>query len=102
MNNFNNIDPDINLTENTGICAYYSEHSIKRCFSKEWNMHILSANIRSVNKHLDEILLLIESYGIRFQIIVLSETWLNTETEFPYIPGYVPYHSIRRHRMGEG
>ena len=65
-------------------------------------MHILSANVRSVNKHLDEILILIESYGIHFQIIVLNETWLNTETELPNIPGYVLYHSIRRHRLGGG
>jgi len=50
-------------------------------------------NIRSLKANIDELLLLLNSINHRFDVIVLSETWLNEDYDFT-INDYVAIHSL--------
>ena len=76
-------------------CAYFETRALRESFS---NNHsdlkvIINVNIRSFNKNGDELLVLLQQLGVNFEIIILTETWLNEELAWLDIPGYVAYHS---------
>lgn len=49
---------------------------------------ILSLNIRSFNKHVDELMIVLGSYNHSFDIIVLTETWLDESSANVSMDGY--------------
>jgi len=58
-------------------------------------------NIRSLNANINELLLLLNSINHSFDVIVLSETWLNEDIDF-MINGYEAIHSLCKLNKSNG
>lgn len=93
------IDDDL---ENNA-CSYYDVKDFCKQFPQgRGSLNLFHLNIRSLNKNLDELLILLDSLKTEFQVIVLSETWLNDPSEFITLDGYKDYHSVRSNGRGGG
>ena len=64
------------------------------------SINIINTNIRSARKNLDEFLINLERTRTKFQVIILTETWLNCQEDFNEIPGYISLHSLRPKKGG--
>lgn len=78
LNNVNNIDTSF---VNNLNYIHFTQNSLS----------IFSMNIRSIFCHFDEFLVLISTIKDTFDIIILSETWVNYNCELT-INGYVGFH----------
>lgn len=56
-------------------------------FSATHNLKVLHCNIRSINKNIDSLLVLLSSHSFEYDIIALSETWLKPD-EFINLPNF--------------
>lgn len=65
------------------------------------NLSIFAMNIRSIRSHFDELVLLLNTYTLNFDIIVLSETWLDYDFKF-VINGYQTINSIGKLNKSDG
>jgi len=100
--NFNDIDPQVNnvlyneLSDDT-ICQYYTQDDFNALnLNNRHDLKIISLNIRSLNKHHDELIALLSNLKHKFQIICLEECWLSDENSHMYqLEGYVAYHCLR-------
>ena len=108
-NFFNGIDPDMNYQNNTNIkeAEYISESKLKGKMrtwsSKVSNITLFYMNARSLNKHMDEINILIDNPKFKFTILCFTETWLNDETsDLSSIKGYTDVHTFRNTKSGGG
>ena len=108
MNILNSIDPDNNhfsqFSSGQDDNLYYEidkfQNELK---ATRHGMTILNFNIRSFNKNIDEFIAVISSCNIKYDIIVLTETWLRPHTQqLASIPGYMSYHCYRDTRDGGG
>ena len=103
MNILNQNDPDIHYFNWDVECAYFETRAFRESFSNnQSDLKIINVNIRSFNKNGDELLVLLQQLGVNFEVIILTETWLNEELAWLDIPGYVAYHSKRVNRGGGG
>lgn len=97
---------DFNLIDSYELgtpCSNYSPKTFNNSFRNKASIfHIMHLNIRSASKNLDEFQVFLQSLSVDFSVIVLSETWLNSEAEWIDIPGYTSYHTIRPNRRGGG
>ena len=77
-------------------CQYYDLNSINNNIDTNTpkSMNIIHINIRSARKNLDEFLINLESTRTKFQVIILTETWLNSQEDFNEIRGYKSFHLI--------
>lgn len=71
-----------------------------KCFHVN-SLSIFSMNIRSLKANIDELLLLLNSINHSFDVIVLSETWLNEDINF-LINGYESIHSLCKLNKSDG
>ena len=63
-------------------------------------MHV---NIRSFNKNLENLLILLQSVKYKFFILAICETWeTNSNVDIFQIPGYVKVSSLRLSGVGGG
>lgn len=65
------------------------------------NLFIFSMNIKSIRSHFDELVLLLNTYTLNVDIIVLSETWLDYDFKFA-INGYQTINSIGKFNKCDG
>ena len=89
------IDPDLNYYDNLpNSCLLLNPHSdiISLTSHKISCLHI---NIRSAQANLDDLKAFLNTYKLHFTVIVLTETWLESDTEFADLTGYIAYHTIR-------
>ena len=96
------MDPDLDIVLQSNFeCRNFDLDNINSSeILKNSNMNLFHVNIRSCNKNLDELILYLDSISVNFNVIMLSETWLNDTTEFTCIPDYVDFHSIRNRKGG--
>ena len=94
------IDPDQNYFHSSNTCTFENLHSINDRIPKSNSIDVIHINIRSCNKHFNELLARLNSINIKFHVIVLSETWLKFEEDWFDIKGYKAFHSIRRTKRG--
>lgn len=103
-------DPDQNLDllldgQDINLCRYHSINTFKD-FSKTFNQNgltIINFNIRSFNSNSTEFLAYLEGTGHSYDIIILTETWINaSNVSLSYIPGYSSVHSYREVMKGGG
>lgn len=67
-------------------CGY---NDVKSLSLNESNLSILHINIRSLRKNLDKLITLLNNSNTKFDIICISETWLEADlTSTCHIPGY--------------
>ena len=64
-------------TSNNIMCDTYVPEQLKGLNINNTKLSILHLNIRSLNKHHDELVSLLSATGCNFDIIGISETWLN-------------------------
>ena len=103
------IDPDVNLLNELNIseCNYYNESTFKAMISDRSGLDnalsMMHLNVRSIQKHFDEVVEYINSINYNFDIIGFSETWHTNSTADLYnIPGYQCMHKYRESRKGGG
>lgn len=90
INNLNNLLHelrDINNVQTVNI------NSLENKYLYVFSLSIFSMNIGSLKANIDELLLLLNSINHSFDVIVLSETWLNEDINF-MTNGYKSIHSL--------
>lgn len=80
--------------------VYYTPEQLG--LTSNYNFPVLHLNIRSLNKHHDELTSLISDTGCCFKITGCSETWINDKTYILNLEGYVLYYKSRPERAGGG
>ena len=75
------IDPDQNYFQSSNTCTFEVLHSINDKILKSNSTNVIHVNIRSCNKHLNELLAHLYSIKPKFHVMVRSETWLNFEED---------------------
>ena len=80
-------------------CQYYDLNSINNYIDTNTPKSFV-INIRSAWKYLDEFLINLERTRTKFQVIILTESWLDCQEDFNEIPGYNSFHSFRPKKKG--
>lgn len=86
--------PEIDVFRCVNACVYedikffgfFSESD--NCNTSNNSLYILHVNVRSYSRHVDELLVILNGYSKKFDIIVLSETWLCESGEIVRMDGY--------------
>ena len=83
-------------------CQYYDLNSINNYIDTNTpkSINIIHINIRSSRKNLDEYLMNLERTRTKFQVIILTEFFLNCQEDFNEIPGFNSFHSFRPKKWG--
>ena len=108
MDYIDSIDPEINVFDKFNdiyTCNMYDIPSLNDNFHfyKKSNLNVLCFNIRSFSKNIDEFLLYIENTKIKFDVLILVETWISPCTlPMCIIDGYQGFHSVRQTKKGGG
>ena len=63
---------------------------------------VISFNIRSIKKNFNEFQITLHRIKTEFNVIILTEYWLDSDHDWNNLPGYAAYHSIRGDRGGSG
>lgn len=77
-----NILKDINLFKNINTVILDNFNNVPTNIINNNNLSIFVMNIRSIRRHFDELVLLLNTYTFSFDIIVLCETWLDYDFKF--------------------
>lgn len=78
-------------------CKIVSEPELcKQVFVKEHNFKLLTFNIRSIQKNFEIFSVVLARLEVDYDVIVLTECWLN---EFSIIPQILGYHSFRTAKL---
>ena len=100
-----NVDPDTNLATNSHQldCQYYTENTFNTKFPPSDKFSIFHVNMRSIPNNLDKLIYYLEGIQHTFNIIAISETWLQEHNKTLYnIRGYNHEYVIRTNRVGGG
>jgi hypothetical protein len=73
-----------------------------RTINHETFPKILNVNIRSINKNFEMFEVLLHEIKIDFDIMVLTECWLNGESMIKDIAGYTSYQSHKHYNQNDG
>lgn len=88
-----NIDHALKLDNILDITCH-DVKSLEDCslvITHKYNFKILTFNIRSIHKNFNSFLVALHRLSISFDVIILTECWLNTSTVIGKIPGYVSF-----------
>ena len=98
------LDPVNNLYKNNQHdCQYYSVEKFNETFNQDHGLSIIHFNCRSLPQNFDKVKETLNELKTVFDVIALTETWLNTSNMNDYtIEGYESYHSVRENRVGGG
>lgn len=66
------------------------------------SFNILHKNIRSIRKNFDELQILLKYLKVNFQIIILTECWINHKYMKLEIAGYTTYSSLNNKKQNDG
>ena len=84
-------------------CKNYFPDQLK-CLYNSNKFSLLHLNIRSLNKHHDDLVALLHTLQCNFNIIGCTETWLNDKSyvNILNLDGYTLHHKNRQDRVGGG
>ena len=95
MNPLDDLDPDLNHFNEFKECKFFSQREFNDKFSNSKNsLGIIHINIRSINKNLDEFLAFLSQLSFCFSVVILTETWLMSRSDWLELEGLNGYHSI--------
>jgi len=100
-----NVDPDKNISTNDEKldCRYYTASEFNKSFPNSNNFSLYHVNLRSIPNNIDKLTYFLEEINLRFNIIAISETWLQEHNTSLYnLRGYNHEYSIRDKRIGGG
>lgn len=86
-------------------CKDYSQSEFNTTFTGKTNgLKMLHINARSLKKNFSDLLILLKTINSDFDVIAISETWFNIETNENYfnINNYSLFHTFREHKQGGG
>lgn len=91
----NNNDIAYNLDAYTVADSYTCSPQNCKIYSNKLKspFNIIHMNIRSINRNLDEFLVLLSTINTECHIIILSECWLSKTPIIPNIPGFISFKS---------
>ena len=96
----NDNDPDTNFYNNlTSKCEYYTDSKFTEKISKINGLSFLQFNTRSLNKKPQKIKDYILELSLHFDVIAISETWMELNLEDFNIDNYDAYHITREIKM---
>ena len=102
-------DPDdyvgfLNAQNQSASCKYFDISTFNLLnHGKEFSFKVLNVNIRSYFKNSDELEGFLRNIKYPFDIIFLTETWINaSNSELLKISGYKAYNSFRNTKLGGG
>jgi hypothetical protein len=98
---------DTTFIDNLSKCDYYLPEDFNKLLKdndmKNGILSFIHSNIRSLPKHHDELQMFLTELDIEFDIIGLTETWLNEYNCDMYgIDGYTHFRIVRANRIGGG
>lgn len=98
------IDPENNfLLEVNENCRYYTDVQFNQTIVNEGNISIIHFNSRSLNKNFKDIKDYLHTLSQPFNVIAISETWINSgEVEDFEMDGYELLHINRKNKSGGG
>lgn len=86
---------DSYLVENVSdLCNFASEPNI--------SMRVIAQNIRSVNKNFDDLSVFLQRCNLEFDLIVLTECWLETCSNIPQIDDYISFQTSKHLNQNSG
>lgn len=101
-----NVDSDIHYyTDISGRGGVYTLETWNDLEGEnvESGLFLLSLNIRSYNRHKDELIAMLSAMDHQPDILILTETWLcRDDLNFADIEGYEAYHTLREDGRGGG
>jgi len=77
-------------------------HDCNSIFSKEVGISMFHLNIRSIKRNYDQLVVLLESFKIKFDCIVLSETWEVEDINHFTIEGYNTIYNHGHYNQNDG
>lgn len=81
---------------------YYSVSTFNKKFPSGNSLSLLHINCRSIRNKQDEVNTLLQMLSVKFDLILLTETWL-TVNDLPHLlPGYQFEHLFRENKRGGG
>ena len=104
-NIFDQIDPDINYYNDiysSGSCLNYTCREFNDTFKNISNLFVMHLNIRSLYSNWDEFTSCLDMFKLKFSVIVITETWLDSCSLHYNLPGYKAFHTIRQNGRGGG
>ena len=100
------IDPDVNFCTDDVHCDYYIEDKFNEMLRNDnlcdEDFSLLHLNIRSLQRNLNSLSILLTCLNIKFSLIGVSETWLNDYSHSVDIDGFNFIHKHRPNRTGGG
>jgi hypothetical protein len=70
--------------------------------ANQQNFAVIQQNIRSYKKNIDEFTVVLQSLDCHFTCIILTEAWLNDDSDLMEIPGYNLYRSYNNINQSDG
>lgn len=97
------IDPDNNFFNDIKLnCKYSTESQLKHSISNKNGLSIIHFNCRSLNANFTKIEDCLHEIGKIFDIIAISESWLNSNSIIPNLQGYECCQQPRINKKGGG
>ena len=98
------IDPDNNFYDDIETrCKYFTDSQFKTLCKDSTGFSIIHFNCRSLNSNHDKIEHYLHELSYKFDVIAMTETWANPETEFDFdLEGYDVYHLDWKDKKGGG
>ena len=99
---------DMTYVNNLSRCDYYMQHDFNKLLDdnkidNDNTLSMIHLNIRSLPKHFRELNVFLSELSIDFNVIAVTETWLNEANADIYnIDDYLHFHLVRPEKMGGG
>ena len=99
----NEIDPDNNFFNGINLdCKYYTDTQLTHKITYQKGFSIIHFNCRSLNANFSKLEDCLHSIGHNFDVIAVSETWLDNESTLHKLEGYEFCHQPRKNKNGGG
>lgn len=91
---------NLNEVNNFGV---YNFDSFNSKFKKIQGFMALHLNVRSLNKHMDDLTSFLNELEFEVDVLAISETWMTENSiDFSNIDGYQSFHQFRHEKRGGG
>jgi hypothetical protein len=101
MDIFDDAPEDFNNIKCLGIDNYSEVRHFFNCISNN-SLKIFHINIRSYKKNINELMVILDSISVQFDVIVLSETWQCVEDSFIPLDDFETFQITSKFNKNDG